>query len=385
MTFFKPQFNTLVCKVLILLLAGISLSLPNVNAQQVVDTNNIITLYDSSKIYYAAGEYSKAIRVLNKVLSFKKNMPNDSKPEYFKIYNLLGVIYKKQGDLNRAIDFYKKALEKTSDSYYLSLINDNLANIYSLRGDYAKAIYCYENTLSVLEKSNDVNKSRYIVENYYNLGYSYYKLGNYYFAMDRYLKSIKLAERNRLGGVGETYYSYGLVYQKLDSLDKANFCFQKAITCNIKEFGENHYTIGMAYMNYAAFYSDIGDYKNSSRLYKKALAILLNTLGDKHSYTSLCLKNIGLLNYQLNLHKQALNYFQRSLIARIYSFNDNSICVNPSSDVLPDMDLLVILKLKAQTFIKLAEYESREENLKSALATLELAATFTERLRTGYL
>ncbi|NVO10428.1 MAG: CHAT domain-containing protein [Bacteroidales bacterium] len=381
---FRTQFNSLTTKIFVLLSVGISLSLSGV-AQQFTDTSYVNILYDSSKVNYTAGDYPNAIRDLNRILLLKSKMPEDSNPEYFKVYNRLGLIYKKQGDLSMAIDFYKKAIENTSESYYISLINDNLANIYSLRGDYAKAIYCYENTISELEKSNEKQKYRYITENYHNLGYSYYKLGDYDRARSNYLKSIQLAEKNQLGGVGETYYNCGQTYQKLDSLSKADYFFKTAISYYSKEFGGNHYMTGMAYMNYAFFYSEIGEYAKSEQLYKKAYKTLAGTLGGKHLYTSLCLKHNGILCYRTGSYKQALKYYQQSLVSKIYSFNDSSVYVNPNSDILPDIDLLDILKLKAQAFEKLAEHEDMEENLKAALSTLVLTATLIERLRTGYL
>ncbi|NVO10425.1 MAG: tetratricopeptide repeat protein [Bacteroidales bacterium] len=385
MNSFKSQLNFLILKIFILLLADIPFSLLRVNAQQLTSTSNINALYDSALVYYRAANYNGAIQNFDKVLLFKNNIHEDINPKYFKVYNWLGLIYKKQGDLSRAIDFYKKAIEKTSESYYISLINDNLANIYSLKGDYATAISYFENTLSVLEKSDDVNKYRYMADNFHNLGYAYRKLGNYNMARISYLKSIQLAEKNQIGGVGETYYNCGLTYQKLDSLNRADFCFKKAIACNTKEFGENHYMTAMSYMNYGLFYSEIGEFSKSEQLYQRAYRIIINTLGSKHLYTSFCLKNNGLLFYRNGKYKQALEYYQKSLISKINNFNDSSVYTNPREDVLPDMDLLDILKLKAQAFGQLAEQENKVENLKAALATLQLTATFTEQLRTGYL
>jgi len=385
MNSFKSRFNYLIFKNLVLFLAGVFLIFTRVGAQQLVDTNYASILFDSSKVYYAAGNYNNAIKDLNKILLLKNKIPKDSKPEYFRVYNLLGVVYKNQGDFIKAIDFYKKAIENACESYYLSAININIANIYFLKGDYSKAIFYYENTLLVLENSNDSKRYRYMADNYHNIGFCNYKLENYSLARNYYLKSIQLAEKNKLGGIGETYYNSGLVYQKLDSLEKANYCFKKAIECNTKEFGENHYLTGMAYLNYANFYSEIGKFSKSEQLYPKAYRIIINTLGRKHLYTSFCLKNNGLLFYRNGKYKQALEYYQKSLISKINNFNDSSVYANPNTDVLPDMDLLDVLKLKAQALKKLSEFENREKNLTAALATLELTATFTEQLRTGYL
>ncbi|NOU18630.1 MAG: CHAT domain-containing protein [Bacteroidales bacterium] len=385
MNSFRIRLNSLTIIFPILLSQSIPLRLSCIEAQQLTEKNNITALYDSAVVYYRSSNYSNAVQNFNKILLLKSKISEDINPKYFKIYNLLGVIYKTQGDLNEAINFYKKALESTSDNYYLSLININLANIYSLKGDYSKAIYYFENTLAVLKKSDDKRKYGYIVNNYHNLGYSYYKLGNYNLAKASYLKSIQMAKENYLGENSETYYNCGLVYQKLDSLSKADYCFRKAIAYNLKKFGTNHYMTGMAYINYACFYSEIGQLTKSEQLYSKAYKILISTLGIKHSYTSLCLMNNGQLFYRKGDYKQALRYYQQSLISKIYSFNDNSIYTNPNADVLPDMDLLDILKLKAQAFGQLAEQENKTENLKAALVTLELATSFTERLRIGYL
>jgi CHAT domain-containing protein/Tfp pilus assembly protein PilF len=385
MNSFKLPPNTLILKILILLLTSISYNYSRVYAQKGTDTSYVKALYDSAYVYYKIGSYGSAVQTFNKILLLKGNVSGDINPKYFKIYNWLGLMYKKQGDLSKAIDFYKKALENTTENYYLSLINTNLANIYSLRGDYSKAIYYYENTLSVLEKNNDLNKYRYIADNYNNLGYSFHKLGDYILAKDNFLKSIHLAEKKQLSGVGETYYNCGLTYQKMDSLDQAEYCYKKAVSCYIKEFGENHYMTGMAYMNYAGFYSEIGKLSKSEQLYQKAYKTIINTLGRKHPYTSSCLKNNGQLYYRIGNYKQALVYYQKSLISKINNFNDSSVYTNPNADVFPDMDLMDVLKLKAQALKKLSESENRDENLKAALATLELTATFTEQLRTGYL
>ncbi len=385
MNSFKLQFNSLIPKILILLIAGICLSLSGVAAQQPTDTSNVNALYDSAYVYYKVGSYSSAVQNFDRILLLKSKITNDINPKFFKVYNWLGLIYKKQGDLSRAIDFYKKALESTSDIFYMSVINYNIANIYSLRGDYSKAIYYYMNSLSVLEKSNDEKKYRYITDVYHNLGYSYYKLGDYNRARSNYLKSIQISKNNQLGENGDTYYNCGRAYQKLDSIGKSNYCFRKAIRCYTKEFGENHYMTGMAYMNYAFFYSETGEFLKSEQLYSKAYKIIMNTLGRKHPYTSLCLVNNGQLYYRTGNYKQALRYYQQSLVSKVYSFSDSSVYANPSVEVLPDIDLLDILKLKAQAFGQLAEQENKTENLKAALATLELATSYTERLRTGYL
>jgi CHAT domain-containing protein/Tfp pilus assembly protein PilF len=385
MNSFKSQFNSLIFKILILLSIGIYFNISKVTAQKNIDTNYVNILYDSTKVYYINGNYNRAINDLNKILLLKSKISKDTKPEYFKVYNRLGLVHKRKGDLQKAIDLYKKALENTDDKYVLSLINDNIANVYTLTGDYSKAIYYYENTLSILLESDNEKKYSRIANNYHNQGYVYYKLGEYSLAEDYYLKSIQIAEEYQISGIGETYYNCGLIYQNLDSLDKANLYFEKAIESYIMEFNENHYMTAMAYVNYAVFLSETDDFSKSEFFYQKAYGILINTLGKKHPYTSLCLFNNGELYYKEKNYSKALNYYQKSLISKIYNFNDSSIFNNPSQETIPDMDLLDILKGKSNALLKLSQIENKETNLKSALSTLELSVKFIEQLRMGYL
>jgi CHAT domain-containing protein/tetratricopeptide (TPR) repeat protein len=372
-------------KILILLSIAVHLNLSGKEAQQLNDTEYVEMLYDSTKIYYSSGDYTNAIKGLDKILLLKSIIPDDTKPEYFKVYNRLGLVNKKRGNLQKAIENYRYALENTTDKYNITFINDNIANIYSLTGDYAKAINYLESSLTVLEKSNRKEKYRDIVENYHNQGFAYYKSGQMVPALKRSLESIRIAKENKISVDGEAYYNCGLFYQYLDSLVKADIYLKKAVKYYIGEFGENHYMTAMAYMNYGDFYAETGEFLKSEQLYKKAYGIFINTVGGKHRYTSYCLKNNGRLYYKTGNHGQALNYYQASLISKIYSFNDSSIYINPKPDVLPDLDLLDILKLKAQVFEKLAAQEDKETNLKAALSTLELTVGFIEQLRTGYL
>ena len=395
MNSYNIQFNSLIYKIIILLSVSIYPNISRALSQQPNDDNYANVLYDSARVYYRNTNYDVAIQYFNKILLLKSNIPEDIKPEYFKIYNWLGLIHKKQGRFFKAIDFYEKAIERTSDEYYKAMISGNIANIYSETGDYAKAISYLEKSLIMLQNIKHKDKYQRIVNNYHNQGHAFYKSGQMELALKKDLECIRIANENNLNINGSSYYNTGLAYQALDSLDKADFYFNEAIKFYIRDYGKNHYMTAMAYKNYGAFNVEIGEFEKSKQLYQKAYAIFINTLGNKHLYTSYCFRNLGNLYTKKGKYKDALNYYQKSLISKIFDFNDSFIYINPNKDVFPDLDLLNILKAKAQALEKLAEQESRpdnyrelsgkEINLKVALSTLELTVSFIEQLRTGYL
>jgi CHAT domain-containing protein/predicted negative regulator of RcsB-dependent stress response len=380
----KIQYKALIFKSCPLLLVLVFLNLSSI-AQSFADTNDAKHLYDNSRVLYSVGDFDKAIKDLNEILLLKNKMHVDTEPEYFKVYNRLGLVYRIQGNLQKAIEYYRYALENTTDEYYIKLINDNIANIYSLTGDYAKAINYFENSLSVLEKSKKERKIFGIINNYHNQGHAYYRSGQMKLALEKSLKGIQIAEENQISVGGLRYNNCALIYQNLDSTDQANYYYKKAVESSEKEYGNEHFKTALAYMYYGSSFCDLANYEAGVQLHQKSLKILLNNLGHKHPFTSLCFKHTGNLYYRTKNYKLALSYYQKSLISKINNFNDSSIYANPSSNVFPDLDLLDVLKGKAQALEMLATQENKESNLKATLSTLELTVGFIEQLRMGYL
>lgn len=356
-----------------------------INAQNGTKSYEIKSLYDSANYYNNICDYEQASYLLNKAIELKQNFPTDNAPEYFKIYNRLGIIYQQQGNVQMATENYKKSLTYTSDDFNQSVINGNIANIYSLKGDYLKAIYFFENALVALHQSGNKSKHYRIVQNYHNQGYAYKKLGNYPLALQKYLESIKIANENNILDIGDTYYNCGSIYGKMDSLDKAKEFLLKAVDINTKIYGKNNLISIMSNMNLANFYVNSCQFNKASEIYSKAYSTLIKTVDNKHPYISIYYKHIGNLHDKMGDYQQALRAYQQSLIIKAPGFNDTSLLSNPPRETIPDMDLLEILKGKSNALLKLSESKNSEANLKTALSTLELTVKFIEQLRMGYL
>ena len=115
-------------------------------------------------IYYAQGEYHKAIEEYTKAIELE--------PDYAEAYRYRGNAWARLGEFGRAIKDYRKAAYlESAEAYY------NGGNALANKGEYDKAIQSYTRAIEF--------KPDY-AEAYYNRGSAWYHLGEY----DRALKDF---------------------------------------------------------------------------------------------------------------------------------------------------------------------------------------------------
>ena len=349
----------------------------------VPDSVYIRQLYDSAFENYQSGNYRTSTEQFEMILELKKE--DDLYPEYYRVYNWLGVLNKKSGNIQLALYYFNKALGSTKDESFLPLTYNNIAIIYLLLGDYSKSINYYQRALNLLNhsKNDDINYIKNSI--YHNLGNTYLNAGQLENSLSNFFKSIQIADKYGIKGIEETYFNTGLVYQKLKKLDEAEKYYKLSIKSYLADHGNDYYLTAMAQIYYASLLAEKHDFVRSFDLAGKAFNTLFKTLGEKHPYTSECLETIGNIWFKKNDFKKALVYYQKALIARVRNFNDTSVYANPGENIYPDIDLIDLLKAKALAFERLASVEHKKQNLIAALSTYKTAALYIEKLRTGYL
>ncbi|NVO09275.1 MAG: CHAT domain-containing protein [Bacteroidales bacterium] len=347
------------------------------------DTTYVKNVYDRAWGYIDIGEDQKAIPLLEEILRIKKDDSLDFKPKFFKLYNTLGVLYRRQGSIATAIEYYSRAIETKADKNSKSIVYNNLGGLYALQGEYSKAISYYGFALSELGNTPNENAKR-VIDIYHNLGFAYYKVGQWEKSLYYYQRSIDKTKENHISELGDTYYNAGLFCQSLRKYDEANRYYLLSIQSYTNEYGPKHYKTAMSYINYAQYFNELNDYTNSSKYYKKGYQTLLNTVGLKHPYTSYCLLGMGnLLSHREN-YLNALQSYQRSIIAKVYTFNDTSILANPSKDIFPSIELIEILKAKGKALTEFSKQQNSSSYLLAALEAYRLTAGYIEKLRMGY-
>ncbi|MDH4059046.1 MAG: tetratricopeptide repeat protein, partial [Cyclobacteriaceae bacterium] len=175
-------------------------------------------------------------------------------------YNNIGVAYRNQGALDKALEFYINALklyETLQNKEGIASAKNNISTIYSIKGDYASALKFLEESHKILTEINDeqklvgslnnlgnLNNNLELYENAMNnfsesyalseklgkpfpdplnnIGNVFFKQNNFQRAIEYYLKALELERsvNNRLGMLN-TLANIGIAYTKAEQPDPA--------------------------------------------------------------------------------------------------------------------------------------------------------------------
>ena len=146
-------------------------------------------------------------------------------PGKFRPYNNLGEAYAAEGEDDRAIEAYRKALELNTQA---ERVLYNLGNVYSRRGEVSAAIDAYNSAI-------EINPA--YAKAYNNLGSLYLKNGDYEKAKENFLKAIKLEPR-----FPQAYNNLGNAYSKSGNSSKAILEYMKAVKIG-PNYATAHYNL----------------------------------------------------------------------------------------------------------------------------------------------
>ncbi|MCL2399654.1 MAG: tetratricopeptide repeat protein, partial [Defluviitaleaceae bacterium] len=108
-------------------------------------------------VYMKQGDYPKALEWHHKALEINEKVLGLEYPEIATNYNNIAVVHKNQGDYLKALELYHKALkidEKVSgvDHPNTAITYNNIAGVYKDQGDYPKALEWYHKSLEIYER-----------------------------------------------------------------------------------------------------------------------------------------------------------------------------------------------------------------------------------------
>jgi adenylate cyclase len=177
----------------------------------VYDTMMIASLYNSiADIYVAMKQYDKALRNYDAALS----LAEQTKLRDIEITSLvnIGTFYKVQNDITRAIEYYDRALDSSTENNEEKMYVLNcLANVYLQKGQGRDALVYVQQALGIADSKKYIN---IVPELYVTLGKIYTLQKEYNKALGYLKKAIVLA-----GG-------QGALDQKKDALEAISYTYE---------------------------------------------------------------------------------------------------------------------------------------------------------------
>lgn len=367
-----------------------------------------ITLQKQGREAGRLGDYEAALENFNQLyfLTQKKYGVNN--------YRLatplvnMGIQYKNLQSLDKALEVYQKAekliIDKFGENYSnLGIIYTNLGNIYRQNGDYNKALEYQLNAHRILRKDSvRLNSNLQITK--FNIAELQLKLG---FAED----AIRFALRN-LSTISpelkpNLYDLIGSAYKIRKEYNLSEKYYLLAIKSWIDLYGKDNVELITEYLAYSSFLLSQKEFEKAYLYAQKANEIVLKFYREKSINYADVQSSFGDYFYMKNSEarqmdefriqrkkdlKEAIQYYQNSIVALSDSFDNKSPFLNPSlKNIISEIQLVDELKKKAIAMEKLADiYASEFDNENSykyyngGLSALTCAVDLIHRLQIGF-
>ena len=256
-------------------------------------------------------------------------------------YNNLGAIHKKMGDVLQAKKLFEYAQgifikQLGSDHVQVAVTYTNLGTIYSVLGNFQRSKQSFKLALQIYIKQ---------------FGYYHVDVANTYSQLDGVLKDLgnlwqaKLYEESALAiridqlgsnhvNVAHSYSSLGSVYQEIGDLYKAKLYCERALDILMKKLGVQNVDVATSYGNLATIHQDMGDLRQAKLYHELSLDITIKQLGSNHIDVATSYNNLAILLKQLGDLQQAKDYNERALVLRTKVLGPDHVYVATSYDNL---------------------------------------------------
>ncbi len=187
-----------------------------------------------------------------------------------KAYNIIALNFEEFYDVNKAIEYYNKALyhaNLTTNDSIKCWVNNNLGSCYSYRkNNFNKAIEYYKKGLIY---SNKIKDSLEITYNQLNITSAYFAIKDFKNGIP-YLKSCTnyISKKGELEAMMSMATLYGSYYSSLNQDDKAELFFNQAVA-----FGKKN-TSQLVNSNLCEIYGDFSNHYKKKKDFKNALYYL---------------------------------------------------------------------------------------------------------------
>ncbi|CAF1008058.1 unnamed protein product [Adineta steineri] len=267
------------------------------------------------KLLFKIGQFNKGEELYNVLL---EQTSDESEKAYY--YASLGYANNNQGDYEKAIWYYEKTLEicqKTLPSNYpnLATLCNNIGLVYKNMGEYLKALSSYEKALEIFLKTLPLNHPD-LATSYNNIGGVYDRMGEYSTAYSYYEKSLAIKEKTLPSNhpdLAQSYNNIGNVYNNMGEYSKALSFYEKALQIQQKTLPSNHPDLAISYGSIGLVYKSMGEHSKALLSLEKALEIQQKTIHSNHPDLAISYNNIGSVYKNMGEYLKALSFYEKDL------------------------------------------------------------------------
>ena len=225
--------------------------------------------------------------------------------------------------LEKVMEYSEKGLEISERIGYkfgIVVFLNNIGNVCCNRGDYKRAIECFNRALEIAKELNDEKR---ISDCLNNFGIVYVKKGNYPRALEYFHESLKISERiEDKNGIARCLNNIAIIHEKREDYQRALDYFKKSLEKN--EETDDRQGIADCLNNIGIIYGKQGEYEFALNYFLKSLEVEKD-LNDEDGIPR-TLNNIGLVYWNQGNYRQALKYYRKSLNLREKLGNKKGIC-----------------------------------------------------------
>ncbi|MDI6810854.1 MAG: tetratricopeptide repeat protein [archaeon] len=231
----------------------------------------------------------------------------------------LGVIFYYSGDLDKALEYYEKALELNDElgmKEGIAAVFGNIGAVYFTKGELDKALQYFEKALKLNE---ELGNKKGMANQLGNMGVLYFTKGELDKASGSYKKALKIFEESGIKeGIATLLGNIGALYFTKGEPDKALEYLRRILGLH-DEFGSKE-SLAKNFENIGVVYSAKGELNKALEYYEKALKIF-EEMGSRIE-TAKTKVNIGDIFAQKGDKERALEYYReaKDLAAGSYVF-----------------------------------------------------------------
>ncbi len=331
-------------------------------------------------------EYEQVIMILQDIMPIAKNNLPINHQNIGIIYNNISLCFSEKSYYNKAIEnafLSLKIRQLNKDSLGIAIIYQNIGNYYQKIGEYE-----ISSQYSVLALNNYNKLLGKIHPRTLNALSTLCTIKQ---AQKKYEESTQLLKQ-ALANIKFTQSKdkqlYHLLftanlstnYIKLYQPDTALFYIHKLFPLP----KDNSRYLYQIYFNIAKAHKQKKEYVAAMDTFQLALNVVHDLYGQKHPRVGILYRNIGEALAEQGQLKEALDEYQKALIALSDEFEDTSIHKNPSLESVNDNVVLSnVLVPKGKRLFQYYQQTRQVAYLQAALATYQLADTLVIQMRQG--